>query len=233
MSYLPQSYEGQDVRMHVEKDTPWFCLVDVARILNLNPKNFQRSKFCDPEGVCLTHSPTKSGSQKMVFISESNLIAMVMRSEKPEAIAFQRWVTKEVLPAIRKTGGYVAPVVHSDPLLASIEALGVVRREQLETTAKVAELDERLAALESRPKITIVDGSPNKTRVKNLVAHIAVLSGNEAREIYHQAYRQLEHELQIELVPGKKKTKCKSILEFVESQGWLGELTTILEEMSR
>ena len=61
----------------------------------------------DEKGV---HSmDTLGGTQRINTVSESGMYALVMRSRKPEARAFRKWVTSEVLPAIRKTGGYIAP----------------------------------------------------------------------------------------------------------------------------
>ena len=60
------------------------------------------------KGVALTDTPTSGGVQQLVYISEQNLYKVIMRSDKPQAEPFQDWVCGEVLPSIRKTGGYIA-----------------------------------------------------------------------------------------------------------------------------
>ena len=59
------------------------------------------------KGVTLSNTLTQGGEQQMVFISEQNLYRVIMRSDKPQAEAFQDWVCGEVLPSIRKNGAYI------------------------------------------------------------------------------------------------------------------------------
>jgi hypothetical protein len=57
----------------------------------------------------VSHTPLDANAKNSIFINESGLYSLILRSEKPEAKTFKKWVTSEVLPAIRKTGAYVAP----------------------------------------------------------------------------------------------------------------------------
>lgn len=235
-------YGGGELRAVVIDNEPWFCLADLGRALDLNNvRDFTRSVACDKEGVKKLpargvenfHTPER-GAQEMLFISEPNLYALVLRSNKPEAISFQRWVTKEVLPSIRKTGSYAAAPVSSDPVLAQLEALTTVRREQIAMAEQVSGLDERLKALESRPKLAPIDpGAPSVRRVKMMVSHLAILSGNEAQDVYRQAYALLEHEMGVVLIDEKKKVRARSLLRTVEAQGWIPQLLSILDDMAR
>jgi prophage antirepressor-like protein len=86
---------------------PLFCLADVCGVLgikNQNPKRFN----LDAGGLHKMSSPTTSGVQSLTFISEENLYRIIFRSNKKEALSFQDWVFKDVLPTIRKTGSYSA-----------------------------------------------------------------------------------------------------------------------------
>lgn len=86
---------------------PLFCLADVCGVLgikNQNPKRFN----LDTGGLHKMSSPTTSGVQSLTFISEENLYRIIFRSNKKEALNFQDWVFKDVLPTIRKTGSYSA-----------------------------------------------------------------------------------------------------------------------------
>ena len=86
---------------------PLFCLADVCGVLgikNQNPKRFN----LDAGGLHKMSSPTTSGVQSLTFISEENLYRIIFRSNKKEALNFQDWVFKDVLPTIRKTGSYSA-----------------------------------------------------------------------------------------------------------------------------
>ncbi|NBK80073.1 hypothetical protein D5272_16205 [bacterium D16-76] len=82
---------------------PWFIAVDVCRALDISRTQTRRLDD-DEKGVHLTHTP--SGDQEMTIINEPGLYSLVLGSRKPEAKAFKRWVTHEVLPAIRQNGYY-------------------------------------------------------------------------------------------------------------------------------
>lgn len=99
------NYQEHPIRM-VEKDgAPWWVLADVCRVLNLsNSRRVAERLDADEKGVTLGDTP--GGPQNMTIINESGLYSVILRSDKPEAKAFKRWVTHEVLPSIRKTGMY-------------------------------------------------------------------------------------------------------------------------------
>ena len=135
------TYGEKPVRTIILDDKPFFALVDVASVLEIrHPQNFLRSKRCDPDGVCQKHLIDSMGrEQQATFIDEPNLYAIVLRSDKEEAIAFQRWITHEVLPAIRKTGSYqAAPALPQDYKSALRALLGEVeQRERLTAQVQV------------------------------------------------------------------------------------------------
>ena len=96
------------VRVVERSGEPWFVAADVCRALGLDSTGKALTRLDDDEkGVNSIH--TLGGSQMMTIINESGLYALVLGSRKPEAKAFKRWVTHEVLPAIRRTGRYEAP----------------------------------------------------------------------------------------------------------------------------
>jgi len=96
------TYESNEVRTIMRDGEPWFCLVDVCRVLDLsNPRSVadrldadERRKFDLPR------------QGETWFINESGLYNVILRSDKPEAKPFRKWVTGTVLPSIRRTGGY-------------------------------------------------------------------------------------------------------------------------------
>lgn len=84
---------------------PWFVLADVCRELEVGNPSQAASTLDDDEKGIIT-GDTLGGAQKMVIVNESGLYSLILRSRKPAAKRFKKWVTKEVLPSIRKTGGY-------------------------------------------------------------------------------------------------------------------------------
>ena len=87
---------------------PWFVARDVAAALDYSvAKDMTRNLDDDEKGGQIV--PTLGGDQEMTVINESGLYSAILKSRKPEAKTFKKWVTSEVLPSIRKTGSYTAP----------------------------------------------------------------------------------------------------------------------------
>lgn len=100
--------EDHEVRA-VEKDgETWWVLKDVCKVLNLSTPA-RVSERLEEDEVSQTHFIDSMGrKQEMTIINESGLYSVILRSDKPEAKPFKRWVTHKVLPSIRKTGAYMA-----------------------------------------------------------------------------------------------------------------------------
>ena len=117
-------FSSQAVRVIVRDDEPWFVANDVCAALGLDNSRMATDRLDDDEkGV--TSIDTLGGEQAMTVISESGLYSLVLASRKPEAKPFKKWVTSEVLPAIRKSGRYevgdqIPAVVRSPRLEASM-----------------------------------------------------------------------------------------------------------------
>ena len=93
------------IRAQVINGEPWFVAKDVCQALGVkNPRDAVSYLDEDEKGVVLTD--TLGGTQRMNAVNESGLYALIMQSRKPEAKPFRKWVTKEVLPSLRKTGVY-------------------------------------------------------------------------------------------------------------------------------
>lgn len=104
---MPFEYEGHSVRTVVIEDEPWFVLADLCKVLDLpNRAMVARRLGDDMKGV--TQIDTPGGRQEMTIVSEAGMYEVVIRSDKPEAVTFRRWITGTVLPEIRKTGSFNA-----------------------------------------------------------------------------------------------------------------------------
>lgn len=95
------------VRAVSVNDEPYFVGKDVAEILGYERPTDAVRKRVDPDDRGVAKMETPSGAQEMTIINESGLYSLIFSSKLPKAKEFKRWVTAEVLPAIRKTGGYV------------------------------------------------------------------------------------------------------------------------------
>lgn len=92
------------IRMTMVDDEPMFCLIDVCRALEIKNAT-DVAKRLDEDELTRLNLGGRAGESN--FITESGLYAVIVRSDKPNARKFRKWVTSEVLPTIRKTGGYV------------------------------------------------------------------------------------------------------------------------------
>nr|WP_277287194.1 BRO family protein [Sneathia sanguinegens] len=98
-------YETKQVR--TIDDIAWFCLKDVCEILEIGNVTDTKNRL-ESDKFDLIEVVDKLGKkQEMLFITESGLYAVILRSNKPEAKKFRKWVTSEVLPSIRKNGAYM------------------------------------------------------------------------------------------------------------------------------
>ncbi|BCI60660.1 BRO family protein [Solibaculum mannosilyticum] len=101
-------YKSNDVRTVEIDGNPWWVLSDVCKVLDItNHKNVAARLDEEEKGV--HQMDTLGGLQEMTIINESGLYNVILRSDKPEAKPFKKWVTSEVLPSIRKHGAYMTP----------------------------------------------------------------------------------------------------------------------------
>ena len=116
------NYESNEVRTIMRDGEPWFVLKDVCRILDISDHKVVARRL-DKDEVCQTPLTDSMGrKQDTTIINESGLYNVILRSDKPEARPFRKWVTGTVLPAIRKTGSYSAGVLTDGTKAALAEA---------------------------------------------------------------------------------------------------------------
>ena len=116
---IPFDYEGTNFRaLQDSAGEPWFVAADVATILGYRMASDMTRRLDDDEkGTRSVRTP--GGDQDMTVISEAGLYSAVLGSKIPEAKAFKRWVTHEVLPAIRRHGSYTTPTLTGPALMAA------------------------------------------------------------------------------------------------------------------
>lgn len=162
-SIVPFDFEGDGVRVLDRSGVPWFVLVDVCAVLGIvNPSQAASRLDVDEKGSIRNPEVTPAGGNpNLTIINESGLYSLILTSRKRNAKRFKKWVTAEVLPSIRKTGGYgVAPAVPdlSDPLVLQgllVEHLN--KRIEAERRAEAAEKAVEVAA----PKVSAFDRIAN------------------------------------------------------------------------
>lgn len=150
-------FRGASLRTLTDKaGEPWFVAKDVCDILELTNPAVALQSLDDDEKTNLSNSYVWSESgRRPLIISEPGLYRLVMRSRKPEAKEFQRWVTHEVLPQIHKTGGYIPTTAADDDMTILAKAVMIGQRTMEAQKQKIAEQQTRIVELE--PKARFAD----------------------------------------------------------------------------
>lgn len=157
-----------EIRTVVSDDgQPLFCLTDLYQSLGLETNNTIRRLS---DGVCSKHPlQTRGGVQQANFVNEDGLYDVILDSRKPEARAFRKWITSEVLPAIRKSGGYMVARIDETPEELVARALVIANETVIRQQKRIALLQsenqqkqltietQELEIAESAPKVNYYD----------------------------------------------------------------------------
>ena len=148
-----KSHEFGEIRTTIQNGEPWFVAADVCKALDIE-NNRKATNRLDDDEKGVTSSDTLGGKQKLTIVNEAGLYSLVLGSRKPEAKAFKRWITHEVLPTIRRTGGYVnsAEAFIGHYLPHADESTRTMFRAQLKA---IEELNAKIEA--DKPKVLFAD----------------------------------------------------------------------------
>lgn len=166
-----------EVRVADINNEPYFCLADVCKVLEL-----QTSRVKDrlDDDLTLSNPITDSlgRQQQATFVNEAGLYEVIMRSDKPEAKQFRKWVTSEVLPSIRKHGAYMTSEVIEKTLLSPDYLI------QLATTLK----DERQKRIEAETKV--IEQQPKVAFANAIIGSTnSILVGAMAKILTQNGYK--------------------------------------------
>lgn len=178
---------GEVGTVELEGNT-WFIARDVCRALELDNSRQALSRLDEDEKNTVILNDGNRGNPNMAIINESGLYSLVLSSRKPEAKAFKRWITHEVLPSIRKHGMYAMDELLDNPDIA-IEALTRLKEER--EKRKELEFENKVQAqqiAELQPKATYYDlvlQNPDLIST-SLIAKDYGLSGKALNKILHE-----------------------------------------------
>lgn len=172
---IPFSYNNSNVRVIKKGNEPWFVTKDVATILGLSNYRTSLALLDDDErGVHTMDTP--GGTQELTIINEPGLYSLILRSRKPEAKEFKRWITHEVIPSIRKHGAYMTPetiektLTNPDFIIRLATELKTEQEARKQLQAKVNQ---------DAPKVLFAD-SVTASHTSILVGELAkILRGND------------------------------------------------------
>jgi len=191
------NYESSEIRTVQVNGEPWFVLSDVCKVLEIsNSRNISSRLEPDEKGVTLVD--TLGGAQQMTIINESGLYTVILRSDKPQAKPFRKWVTSEVLPSIRKHGSYSVQSQFAD-LSPQLQVLIQMETRQKQIEARQTEQATALAGLEQKIQNTCeviaLDKTAWRKDSEHLINKIARATGEGyggIRLVYEEIYRSIE-----------------------------------------
>lgn len=164
------NYNSVEVRTIQKDGEPWFVLRDVCNVLGLGTPARVAERL-DTDEVSQTHITDSMGrQQEMTIINESGLYNVILRSDKPEAKPFRKWVTSEVLPTIRRHGMYATPDTVEKMLAdpdTTIKLLETIKQERAARMALEAKAES------DKPKVLFADAVS--------ASHSSILVGDLAK----------------------------------------------------
>lgn len=134
-----------------DNNEPLFCAADVCKALGYTNPRKAIADHSEQEDVTKRDTPTQGGIQQMTFVNESGLYSLIFGSKLESAKQFKRWVTSEVLPEIRKNGGYIRGNVDETPEELMARALAVAKQ----TLERVERERQQLASTNENQRIQL------------------------------------------------------------------------------
>ena len=191
------NYEGAEVRTVQIDGEPWFVLADICRELELSNPSKVADRL-DPDEKANFELGLRGGSTNL--INESGLYTVILRSDKPQAKPFRKWVTSVVLPSIRKTGSYSVQQPNAfENLSPQLQVLIQMETRQKQIEARQAEQATALAGLEQKLQNTCeviaLDKTAWRKDSEHLINKIARATGDGyggIRLLYEEIYRSIE-----------------------------------------
>lgn len=169
-----------EIRVTSINNEPWFVGKDIASSLGYSRPTDAVRKRVDTEDRGVAKMETLKGTQELVIINESGLYSLILGSKLPSAKKFKRWVTSDVLPTIRKTGGYISKT-------ATPEQLKKLKDNIIELEEENARLDYKLAThLISTKQVSLLGSTINYRAGLAGVARVDLVKKAMVRELRHK-----------------------------------------------
>lgn len=223
--------EKQEIRvLQDDNGDPWFIAKDICEALSLRQVSRALDRLDDDQRRLLrvTHPQNPTATLPMNAINESGMYDLIIRSDKPEAKRLRKWITSEVLPAIRKTGQYS---IHTSPARQVLAMAQVLVDIEDRVTRLEQERDEAKQQLLALPEPTVeAPDKPLRAAVNECVRAYAQPRGCIFNDTWNKLYRELKYRAGFD-AQTRAKHSGKSALDEVEAAGLLPELYAIAREV--
>lgn len=207
------NFEQHEVRTVTIHDEPFFVGKDVAKVLGYQNGSRDINRHVDVEDRQNYQNGTFESPRGLTIINESGLYSLILGSKQPNAKKIKRWVTSEVLPAIRKHGGYLTPEKVEEALLNPDTIIQLATKLKEERTGRLI-AEQKIAEYE--PKISYLDSILSSTDSVT-ISQIAADYGMSPQQM-----NKLLHKLGIQKKVGNQWLLCKKHMR----QGYTKSHTT-------
>lgn len=225
------SFQDKQVRVVLRDGEPWFVARDVCEVLDHSDTSTAIRRLDDDEK--LTQTMFVSGQNREVWlVNEPGLYSLILTSRKPEAKAFKRWITHEVIPAIRKTGAYavdqnkVVPLSERQALIQSLKLTAELAEEMEEVKSITHTHSQKLMELEQKvdEQITI-DHGEQRTLQKAISRRVYEVESDpqRRRELFRQLHREIKDRWAVASYRDVRRTELQQVLRYVEA--WMPRRT--------
>lgn len=217
-------YNDNEVRTVQIDGEPWWVLKDVCDVLELSNPSRVAERLEDDE-----RSNFKLGRQgEAIIINESGLYNVILRSDKPQAKPFRKWVTNEVLPSIRKTGGYQLPQM-------SKELRAIIMQDQKiqEVEKRVNRVQEDLDEFKEEMPLLALDCDRISRAVH--IKGVECLGGKDSMayqdrslraKVYSDLHREIKRQFGVTTYKAIRRNQCDNVCRIVSEY----ELPMVLQE---
>ena len=227
------------VRMMMIEDTPYFVGKDVADILGYVNGSRDINTHVDEEDKLKYQISTAGQMREQILINESGVYALVFSSKLPKAKEFKRWVTSEVLPAIRKTGSYSKPKSQLELLVESAQALLEHERKLTVLSTKQDEQAKQIEIINKRiDMFNGVDGSNSREELRHKLNAYCYKNGipqnkgwNILKQMYNDSYNT---NISLLITNYQRTNKIKNrptMPAYLEATGKLADAHAILDKL--
>ncbi len=209
------NFHDNQVRTLLINDEPYWVGKDVAEVLGYKNMRDALSKHVDDEDKGVAKCDTLGGKQDLTIINESGLYSLVLSSKLPQAKEFKRWVTKEVLPTLRKTGSYRIPKT-------TREMVQLVLQSQEDTNVRIDELETKVEQKFDEMPLFGVDQDEIRHEINKKA--IECLGGKESNayadnsvrgKVYSDIHHQIRREFDVETYKAIPRKNVGTAIEII------------------
>ena len=204
--------EFGEIRTVVVNDEPMFCLIDICKALEIKNAT-DVAKRLDEDELTRLNLGGRAGESN--FITESGLYAVILRSDKPNAKKFRKWVTSEVLPTIRKTGSYNKP-------MTTAEKIQLLAQGNEELNERVDMVDGRVTDLENNMTIdygqqVAIGDEVNKVVIGALGGKDSAAYKEISRKVFSECNRDIKHYFHVNSRNNIPKKRFDEAVQYIKN----------------